>query len=63
VYKRSGGKCKHGFPMEKLLNSEMRVICRGNAGKFGLRVKGKRNKLGLPLNRRRDIQYMQDICT
>ena len=49
--------------MEKVLNAEMRVNRRGNAAKLGLRVKGKRNKLGLPLNRRRGIQYMQDICT
>ena len=52
VSKRSGGKCKHDFPVDKLVNSEMRIICRGNAQKFGVRVKGKRNKLGLPLNRR-----------
>ena len=50
--KRSGGQCKHEFPMTKRLNSRRRVVCRGNAKKFGLRVTGKRNRLGLPLNRR-----------
>ena len=34
------------------MNLQMRVICRGNARRFGLRVIGKRNALWMPLNRR-----------
>ena len=55
VSKTSAGKCKHDFPMKRQLNSKMRVVCRGNASRFGVRAKGKRNKLGLPLNRRSAI--------
>ena len=34
------------------MNLRMRIICRGNARKFGLRVVGKRNALWMPLSRR-----------
>ena len=39
-------KCKHDFPMKKRLVSEAKVICRGNARRFGLRPSGRRNALG-----------------
>ena len=48
-------KCKHDFPMEKRLNQKRRIICRGNAKRFGVRVKGKRNQLGMVLNRRTGV--------
>eukprot|EP00973_Karenia_brevis_P075227 10451432-Karenia_brevis.AAC.1 len=38
--------------MEKRLNNKWRVICRGNAKRFGVRIKGKRNQLGMVLNKR-----------
>ena len=50
ITKRSAGKCKHGFPMLKRINDRMRVVCRGNAKKFGFNVTGRRNALGLPIN-------------
>ena len=47
------GLCKGGFPMHKQLNkgigrkrARVRVICRGNATKFGQKVWGRRNALG-----------------
>jgi hypothetical protein len=49
---RDKTKCKHDFPKQKLMNKRMRVVCRGNARHFGLRVVGKRNMLWMPLNRR-----------
>ena len=48
--KRSGGKCKHGFPMVKRINKCRRVVCRGNAKQFGLNTSGRKNSLGLPIN-------------
>ena len=52
VSKSSKGLCKHGFPKVKQLNMKGRVVCSGNAKKFGLRISGKRNASGLPLNAR-----------
>ena len=49
---RDKTECKHDFPKKLLINVKMRVICRGNARRFGLRVVGKRNMMWLPLNRR-----------
>ena len=37
-------RCKHGFP--KKLNPVARVICRGNARRYGLSTKGRKNALG-----------------
>ena len=45
-------KCKHRFP--KCLNPEARVICPGNARKYGLSSKGQRSALGMVLNKRDD---------
>ena len=38
--------------MEKRLTEQMKVVCRGNAKRFGVRIKGKRNCLGMTLGRR-----------
>ena len=40
---RSKLRCKHDFPMEQRLSPKMRIVCRGNARRFGVRIKGKRN--------------------
>ena len=50
--KRPRGTCKHNFPMEKRLTNKLRIVCQGNARRFGLRIKGKRNQLGLTLSKR-----------
>ena len=55
VSKRSKGVCKHDFPMEKRLTKRLRIICQGNARRFGLRIKGKRNQIGMTLGKRTDI--------
>ena len=39
-------KCR--FPKNRQLNSKARVICRGNARRYDLRITGKRNSLGRP---------------
>ena len=49
---RSKNKCKHDFPMDLRINEKRRVICRGNAKKFGVRIRGKRNQLGMVLGKR-----------
>ena len=50
--KHKKGVCKHNFPKELLLTAAMRVICKGNAKKFGLRISGRRNSFGSILGRR-----------
>ena len=45
-------KCKHDFPMTKRMVSKAKVICRGNARRFGLRPSGRRNALGSILTKR-----------
>ena len=55
VSKRSKGLCKHDFPMEKRLTKRLRIICQGNARRFGARIKGKRNQLGMTLGKRTDV--------
>ena len=52
--KKKGGpnKCKHGFP--KKINALPRVVCRGNARRFQVSTKGRRNALGLWLGTRED---------
>ena len=50
--KKSGNVCKHEFPKEKQVTTDVKVICLGNAAKHGLRVRGKRNALGSILGRR-----------
>ena len=50
--KRAKNKCKHDFPMDRKLSSAHRIICRGNAKSFGVRIKGKRNQLGATMGRR-----------
>ena len=52
---RSKKLCKHDFPIEKRLNKKLCVVCRGNARKFKLRIKGKRNQLGMTLGRRAGV--------
>ena len=52
-------KCKHGFP--KVPNPRCRVICRGNARKFGLSTRGRRNALGTVLGRRQD-PWLSGTC-
>ena len=44
--------CKHGFP--KKINALPRVVCRGNARRFQVSTKGRRNALGLWLGTRED---------
>ena len=50
--KGAPNKCKHSFP--KVLNERVRVICRGNARKFAQSTAGRRNALGLVLDKRDD---------
>jgi len=38
--------CKAGFPKTKLITNATRLVCRGLAEKYGLRVTGRRNQLG-----------------
>ena len=53
VQKKGGpNKCKHGFP--KKINVLPRVVCRGNARRFQVSTKGRRNALGLWLGTRED---------
>ena len=47
--------CNHDFPIDKQLTEKRRVICRGNARRFGLRIKGKRNYLGQTLGKRTGV--------
>ena len=46
---RSKHRCKHDFPMEERLTKQVRIVRRGNARRFGVRIKGKRNSLGKKL--------------
>jgi hypothetical protein len=40
-------KCKHDFPRsEAQIEGVAKVICKGNAKKYGLRIRGRRNALG-----------------
>ena len=50
--KGAPNKCKHNFP--KALNEKVRVICRGNARKFAQSTAGRRNALGMVLDKRDD---------
>ena len=50
--KGAPNKCKHSFP--KVLNERVRVICRGNARKFAQSTAGRRNALGIVLDKRDD---------
>ena len=45
--------CKADFPKVKLCIPHPRVVCRGLAKKFGLRVTGRRNAFGAIIGRRR----------
>ena len=44
--------CKGGFPKTKLIINATRLVCRGLAKKYGLRVTGRRNQLGNKLGKR-----------
>ena len=59
--KRCKKKCKAGFPKTKQLNNKIRVICRGNAGRFGLRVSGRRISFGSLLGKR-STSYQSGTC-
>ena len=50
--KGAPNKCKHNFP--KVPNEKVRVICRGNARKFAQSTAGRRNALGIVLDKRDD---------
>ena len=50
--KGAPNKYRHGFP--KKTNALSRVICRGNARRFQVSTKGRRNALGLWLGARED---------
>jgi hypothetical protein len=50
--KGAPNKCKHNFP--KVPNEKVRVICRGNARKFAQSTAGRRNALGMVLDKRDD---------
>ena len=50
--KKNSMVCKHGFAKDKQMTQTVKVICKGNCGKFGLRVRGRRNSLGMILGRR-----------
>ena len=58
---RCKDKCKAGFPKEKQMTLKARLICPGNFRTFGLRIRGKRNALGLTLNRR-TCQWQSGTC-
>ena len=45
-------KCKHNFP--KVPNPTTRILCRGNARKYGYSTAGKRSALGMMLGPRQD---------
>ena len=51
--KKVKDKCKHKFPQTRKLTEHAKVICRGNARKYGLRPSGRRNALATILSRRR----------
>ena len=44
--------CKHGFPVTKRLGLIPKVVCPGNARRYGLRCAGRRNALGCVVGRR-----------
>ena len=44
--------CKADFPKTHLVTDRAHVICRGLAGKFGLRISGRRNAFGSTIGRR-----------
>ena len=44
--KNAPGVCKHGFPKLTTGRDRYRVICRGNARKYSLSTRGRRNMLG-----------------
>ena len=52
--KKLSETCKHDFPKHKLCIPRSVLVCRGVARKFGLRVSGRRNQLGVLLGRRSD---------
>ena len=47
-------KCKHDFPREPEIIGVATVICKGNAKKHRLRIRGRRNALGMILRPRND---------
>ena len=47
-------KCKHDFPREPEIIGVAKVICKGNAKKHRLRIRGRRNALGMILRPRND---------
>ena len=50
--KRVNKQCKHDFPKTRTCVGAPLLVCRGLAKRFGLRVSGKRNALGLTIGRR-----------
>ena len=55
--KKARNKCKAQFPFIKKLTKNPKVICRGNARKYGLRPSGSRNALGSLLTNRRCMWF------
>jgi hypothetical protein len=55
--KKAKHKCKGQFPLRKKLTLIPKVICRGNARKYGLRLSGRRNALTSILTRRRCMWF------
>ena len=55
--KKAPHKCKAQFPLKKRLTLIPKVICRGNARKYGLRSSGRRNALASILTRRRCMWF------
>ena len=55
--KKAKHKCKHDFPCKKKLTLIPKVICRGNARKYGLRPSGRRNALASILGKRRCMWF------
>ena len=53
--KKHSGLCKADFPKSNVLTEKTVVICRGMARQFKLRVRGRRNALGLWQGARTDI--------
>lgn len=44
--------CKHGFSKDKEMTVTVKVICKGNAKKHNLKIRGRRNALGSILGKR-----------
>jgi len=44
--------CKHNYPKDSQVTTTVKIICKGNCKKHGLRIRGRRNALGSILGKR-----------